>query len=102
MPYGQRYKLSPEQLAAILKKQHAAFMRVAGHISIAHEWLEDIKDRCSDATGSDPFTAADKVRGGGIENLVDHHTQQVSNISSYCPTLVFRLGRWRNSGLPSN
>ncbi len=76
VPYGQRYKLSPEQLAAILKEQHAAFMRVAGHVSIAHEWLEDTKDRCSDATGSDPFTAADKV-GGGIENLMDH-TQEVS------------------------
>ncbi len=68
MPYGQRYKLSPEQLAAILKEQYAAFMRVAGHVSIAHEWLEDIKDRCSHATGSDPFTAADKV-GSGIEKL---------------------------------
>ncbi len=102
MPYGQRYKLSPEQLAAILKEQHAAFMRVAGHVSIAHEWLEDIKDRCSHATGSDPFTAADKV-SGGIEKFASrNYVRQVSNISSYWPILVFRLGKWRNSGLRSN
>ncbi len=68
VPYGQRYKLSPEQLSTILKEQYAAFMRVAGHVSIAHEWLEDIKDRCSHAIGSDPFTAADKV-GSGIDKL---------------------------------